>query len=83
MRLARTASFSGSTPARRVEPKATSVAVRSFSSLLGPLEELVVLGVGAGPPALDVADAEVVELLGDAELVVDRQRQPFLLAAVP
>ena len=34
-------------------------------------EELDVLRVGAGPAALDVVDAEEVELLGDAQLVVD------------
>ncbi len=37
----------------------------------GAGEELDVLRVGAGPPALDVVDAEEVELLGDAQLVVD------------
>jgi hypothetical protein len=47
-----------------------------------PLEELLVLGVGAGPAPLDVVDAEVVELLGDAQLVLDREREPLPLAAV-
>ena len=50
--------------------------------LRGALEELVVLRVGPRPPALDEGDAEVVELLGDAQLVVDRKRQAFLLATV-
>ena len=50
--------------------------------LLGPGEELDVLRVGAGPAALDEGDAEVVELLGHPQLVVDRERQPLLLAAV-
>ena len=56
-RLARTASVSGFTPARRVDPKATSVAVLERQLLLGPGEELDVLGVGPGPAALDVGDA--------------------------
>ena len=50
--------------------------------LLGPREELDVLGVGAGPAPLNEGDPEVVELLGDAELVVDREREALLLAAV-
>ena len=37
----------------------------------GPGEELVVLGVGARPAPLDERDSEEVELLGDAQLVVD------------
>ena len=81
-RLASTASSSGLTPARRVEPKATSVAVAERQLLLGPGEELDVLGVGAGPASLDEGDPEVVELLGHPELVVDRERQALLLAAV-
>ncbi len=51
--------------------------------LLGPREELDVLGVRAGPAALDEGDTEVIELLGDAQLVVDGERQALLLAAVP
>ena len=50
--------------------------------LLGPLEELDVLGVGAGPTALDEGDAEMVELLGHPQLVVDREGEALLLAAV-
>ena len=49
----------------------------------GPLEKVFVLGIGARPPALDVLDAEMVELLGDPQLVVDRERQAFLLTAIP
>ena len=48
----------------------------------GADEELLVLRVGAGPPPLDVGDAQVVELLGHPELVVDGQGEPLLLAAV-
>ena len=48
----------------------------------GPGEELLVLGVGAGPSALDEGHAEVVELLGHPQLVVDGERQPLLLRAV-
>ena len=47
-----------------------------------PPEQLVVLGVGAGPAGLDVVHAERVELLGDAELVVDRERDALELRAV-
>ncbi len=47
-----------------------------------PPEELLVLGIGAGPSALDEVDAEVVELLGDTKLVVDAERDPFYLGAV-
>src|SRR5262249_4900096 len=52
--------------------------------LLGkPAEDLVVLGVGAGPARLDVVHAEPVELLGDAELVVDGERDALELRTVP
>ena len=46
------------------------------------LEELDVLGVGAGEAALDVVNAEKVELGRDAQLVFDRERQPLALGAV-
>ncbi len=48
----------------------------------GPGEELLVLGVGSGPSPLDEGDAEVVELLGHAELVVHGERQALLLGPV-
>ena len=48
----------------------------------GAPEELFVLRVGARPAAFDVVDAQVVELLGDAQLVLDRQRDAFELRAV-
>ena len=48
----------------------------------GAGEELDVLGVGARPPALDVLHAEEVELLGDAQLVLDGGRHPLDLQAV-
>jgi hypothetical protein len=51
--------------------------------LLRPREELDVLGIGPGPATLNEGDPEVVELLGDPELVVDREREALLLAAVP
>ena len=41
-----------------------------------------VLGVGSGPAALDVGDAEGVESLGDLDLVVARQRDVLALGAV-
>ena len=48
----------------------------------GPGEELDVLRVGARPAALDELDAEVVELLGDAQLVLDGRRDALDLQAV-
>ena len=48
----------------------------------GAPEELVVLGVGARPTTFDVVHAQPIELLGDAELVVDGERDALELAAV-
>src|SRR5439155_5414904 len=48
----------------------------------GSAEDLVVLGVGTGPSGFDEGDAEPVELLGEPELVVDGERDPFQLRAV-
>ena len=48
----------------------------------GAGEELDVLRVGARPAALDVVHAEEVELLGDAQLVLDRRRDALDLQAV-
>ena len=48
----------------------------------GTGEELDVLRVGARPAALDVVHAERVELLGDAQLVLDRGRDALDLQAV-
>ena len=48
----------------------------------GPGEELLVLVVGAGPSPFDEGDAEMVELLGHAELVVHGERQALLLGPV-
>ena len=79
----RVSSVSAFTPARRVDPKATNVAEVRCSSLRGPSEELLVLGVGSGPTALDEADPQVVELLGYPQLVIDGEREAFLLGAVP
>ena len=45
-------------------------------------EELGVLGVGPGPAALDEADAQLVEVRGDGELVGHGEVQPLLLRAV-
>ena len=47
-----------------------------------PLEELGVLRVGSRPSPLDEGHAQMVELLGDPELVVDGQREALLLGAV-
>src|SRR5262249_59710909 len=46
-------------------------------------EVLVVLGVGQRVAALDEVDAEVVEPLGDEELVLEREVDALALAAVP
>ena len=54
----------------------------SRSSVGGAGEELDVLRVGARPAALDVVHAEEVELLGDAQLVVDGRRDALDLQAV-
>ncbi|CAM5539500.1 hypothetical protein SRIMM317S_01837 [Streptomyces rimosus subsp. rimosus] len=48
----------------------------------GPLEELGVPGVGAGPAALDETHAVVVQVPGDGELVGDGQVDPLTLRAV-
>jgi hypothetical protein len=50
--------------------------------LRGQSEELGVLRVRAGPAALDVADAEIVEVARDVELVLHREIEPLLLRAV-
>ena len=67
---------------RRVDPNATIVEVVELQLGRGPGEELDVLRVGAGPAALDEVHAEEVELLGDAQLVVDRRRHALDLQAV-
>ena len=50
--------------------------------LLEPLEVGGVAGVGAGEAALDPLDAELVELLGDAHLIGDREGDALHLGAV-
>ena len=49
----------------------------------GALEELLVLGVAAGPAALNVINTELVQLLGNDELVVHGERDGLALRAVP
>src|SRR5439155_7415749 len=44
--------------------------------------ELLVPRVRAGIAALDVVDAELIELARDLELVVQREREPLALHAV-
>ena len=84
--LSRSAATSGSsaaaTPARRVAPNAASCACWRCELVAGAAEELGVLGVGAGPAALDEADAELVDVPGDVQLVERRRGQPLLLRAV-
>jgi hypothetical protein len=48
----------------------------------GPLEELGVLRHGAGPAALDEADAELVQQRDDRQLVRDGQVDALLLRAI-
>ena len=68
-------------PARRVEPKAAIFAWRSLSFLTS-VKERGVARVGSRPSALDVVDAEIVEPLGDLQLVGDGERNVFGLASV-
>ena len=48
----------------------------------GPIEELFVTRVRAGVAALDVVDAQLVELARDLELIVEREGESFALDAV-
>ena len=48
----------------------------------GAREEVLVAGVRTRPAALDVVDPELVEFLGDHQLVVDREGDVFSLGAV-
>ena len=56
--------------------------MRQLKLGLGTAEKLGVLGVGTGPATLDEADAELVELPRDEQLVQDRQGQALALGAV-
>src|SRR5699024_5600847 len=49
----------------------------------GAGEELGVAGHRTGPTALDVGDAEIVQVAGDGELVGHREGESLLLGAVP
>ena len=49
---------------------------------LGLPEEFLVLGVGAGKPALDVVDAEAVQGARDVEFVGDREGDALGLGAI-
>ena len=48
----------------------------------GALEELLVFGVAAGPAALNVIDTQLIELLGNDELVVHGERDGLALRAI-
>ena len=65
---------------RGAERGERGVAQRQLAACPG--EELGVLGVGARPPALDVADPELVEVGGDGELVGDGEVQALLLRTI-
>ena len=65
-------SASAATPRRRVIPKAQICAWRKRLAREQP-EQLELLGVGAGEPGLDEVQAELVEPMGDAQLLPGRQ----------
>src|SRR5690606_25445728 len=46
------------------------------------LEELCVLGIGAGPTAFDEGDTELIQTLGDTQFVLGGEADPLALAAV-
>src|SRR5262249_33947207 len=52
------------------------------TQVLGFLEERFVAWIRSGPAALDVAYSEVVQAFGDAQLVLDGERDVFRLTAV-
>ena len=81
-RLRSTSSSSARTPGLRVEPNATSVRCGKAKLDRRASEELFVLRVGAGPASFYVCDTEMIELLGDAQLVVHGERKTLLLRAV-
>ena len=62
-------------------PKAQIVGVLEALAL-EQLEELRLLGVGAREAGLDEVDAEVVERVRDAQLLVGRERHALALHAV-
>src|SRR5437667_271193 len=86
-RTARAASTPAPTPAGTEPPRAPRRAegrdlrVPEAEALDGP-EELLVARVRARPAALDVVHAEVVEALGDAHLVLEREGDVLGLGAV-
>ena len=49
----------------------------------GAREEFLVLGIGAGPAALNVIDTQLVQFLGNDELVVHGERDGLALRAIP
>src|SRR4029077_10946573 len=50
--------------------------------LAGPAEKLLVLGIRSRPAAFDVVDAQLIQLLGNDELVIHRERDGFALRAI-
>ena len=51
--------------------------------LAGPLEELLIAGVGAGPTAFDVGNPQAVQLAGHLEFVFWGEDESLGLGAVP
>src|SRR5207247_108341 len=66
--------------ARRVEPKATTLAC--LSGTVFHAEEVDVLRIGPGPPAFDEVGTQFVQLLGDHDLVLGRERDVLGLRTV-
>ena len=49
---------------------------------LGAGEKFLVFGVGTGPAAFDIVDAEFIQFLGDGDFVVNGEGDGFALSAV-
>src|SRR6185369_6647366 len=49
----------------------------------GAREELLVFGVGSGPPAFNVVDAKLIQLLRNDELVIHGERDGLALRSIP
>ena len=67
---------------RRVDPKATRSAGLERQLARGAAEELGILRVRLRVATFDPAHTEPIELFGNAQLVLDRQRDAFELRTV-
>ena len=77
----RPASSSAVPSRRRVMPNAAISAVPKLS-FASSVEQRLLLRVGGREAGFDQVDAEVVERVRDADLLVDRERHPLALHAV-